>query len=81
MDHTDFCVTIKTKNFKNLPVSVDIVKNKECVHKSWWDTGNVIVLFHVSSDILYEDYTMTFGNFNTFKSDVKSDVKFSSGKF
>jgi hypothetical protein len=35
------------------------------------------VLDHVASRALYEDYTMLFGNFNTFK----VDVKLAAGKF
>jgi hypothetical protein len=35
------------------------------------------VLDHVASGALYEDYTIVFGNFNTFKADVKlSATKF-----
>ena len=41
------------------------------------DAGNVVVLDHVASGALYQDYTMLFGNFNTFK----TDVKLSAGKF
>jgi hypothetical protein len=45
---------------------------------AWWDAGNVVVLDHVASGALYQDYTMmVFGNFNTFK----SDLKLSAGKF
>ena len=40
------------------------------MQKVWWDAGNVVVLDHVASDALYEDYTMIFGNYNTFKADV-----------
>ncbi len=50
---------------------------KERIHKAWRDTGNVVVLDHVASGALYEDYTMLFGDFNTFKADVKLAV----GKF
>ena len=50
---------------------------KERMHKAWRDVGNVVVLEHVDSGALYEDYTMLFGNFNTFKTDVKlSGAKF-----
>ncbi len=49
----------------------------ERVQKAWWDAGNVVVLDHVDSGTLYEDYSMLFGNFNTFK----ADVKLSGGKF
>ncbi len=49
----------------------------ERVHKAWRDAGNVVVLEHVASGALYEDYTMLFANFNTFK----GDVKLSAGKF
>ena len=38
------------------------------MHKAWRDAGKVVVLDPVA---LYEDYTMLFGNFNTFKADVK----------
>ena len=44
---------------------------KDRMHKAWRETGNVVVLEHVDSGALYEDYTMVFGNFNTFKADVK----------
>ncbi len=47
------------------------------VQKAWRDAGNVVVLEHVASGALYEDYTMLFQNFNTFK----ADVKLSAGKF
>jgi hypothetical protein len=50
---------------------------KERVQKAWRDAGNVVVLDHVASGALYEDYTMLFGNFNTFK----ADVKLAAGKF
>ena len=49
----------------------------ERVQKAWRDAGNVVVLEHVASDALYEDCTMLFGNFNTFK----ADVKLSAAKF
>jgi hypothetical protein len=35
------------------------------------------VLDHVASGALYQDYTMLFGNFSTFK----ADVKLSAAKF
>jgi hypothetical protein len=44
------------------------------LQEAWQDAGNVVVLEHVASDALYEDYTMLFGNFNTFKADVKVSV-------
>ncbi len=50
---------------------------KERIHKAWRDAGNVVVLDHVASGALYEDYTMLFGDCNTFK----ADVKLSAGKF
>jgi len=50
---------------------------KERVQKAWRDAGNVVVLDHVASGALYEDYTMLFGDLNTFK----ADVKLSAGKF
>jgi hypothetical protein len=51
---------------------------KERVQKAWRDAGNVVVLDHVASGALYEDYTMLFGYFfNTFK----ADVKLAAGKF
>ena len=34
----------------------------ERVQKAWWDAGNVVVLEHVASGALYEDYIMLFGN-------------------
>ncbi len=49
----------------------------ESVQKAWRDAGKVVVLEHVGSGALYQDYTMLFGNFNTFK----ADVKLSAGKF
>ncbi len=60
-----------------LPLPVDLAQDKERVQEAWRDAGNVVVLEHVSSGALYEDYTMLFGNFNTFK----ADVKLSAGKF
>ncbi len=60
-----------------LPLPVDLAQGKERVQKAWRDAGNVVVLEHVASGALYEDYTMLFGNFNTFK----ADVKLSAGKF
>jgi hypothetical protein len=60
-----------------LPLPVDLPKGKERVQKAWRDAGNVVVLEHVASGALYEDYTILFGNFNTFK----ADVKLSGGKF
>ncbi len=50
---------------------------KERVQKAWRDAGNVVVLDHVGSGALYQDYTMLFGGLNTFK----ADVKLSAGKF
>jgi hypothetical protein len=50
---------------------------KERIQKAWRDAGNVVVLDHVDSGALYEDYTMLFGDLNTFK----ADVKLSAGKF
>jgi hypothetical protein len=53
---------------------------KERTHKAWRDAGNVVVLDHVRCPGLgavYEDYTIVFGNFNTFK----ADVKLSAAKF
>ena len=49
----------------------------ERVQKAWRDAGKVVVLEHVASGALYEDYTMLFRGFNTFK----ADVKLSAGKF
>ena len=49
----------------------------ERVQKAWRDAGNVVVLDHVASGALYEDYTMLFGDLNTFK----ADVKLAAGKF
>jgi hypothetical protein len=60
-----------------LPLPVDLPQDKERVQKAWRDAGNVVVLDHVASGALYEDYTMLFGNFNTFK----ADMKLSAGKF
>ncbi len=47
------------------------------MQEAWRDAGNVVVLEHVASDALYEDYSMVFGNFHTFK----ADVKLSAAKF
>jgi hypothetical protein len=52
-------------------------EKKKKIEAAWRDAGNVVVLDHVASGALYEDYTMLFGNFNTFK----ADVKLSAGKF
>jgi hypothetical protein len=49
----------------------------ERVQKAWRDAGKVVVLEHVGSGALYQDYTILFANFNTFK----ADVKLSAGKF
>jgi len=49
----------------------------ERVQKAWRDAGKVVVLEHVGSGALYQDYTMLFGDLNTFK----ADVKLSAGKF
>jgi hypothetical protein len=49
----------------------------ERVQKAWRDAGNVVVLEHVASGALYEDYSILFGDFNTFK----ADVKLSAAKF
>ena len=49
----------------------------ERVQKAWRDAGKVVVLEHVASGALYQDYTILFGDFNTFK----ADVKLSAGKF
>ena len=49
----------------------------ERVQKAWRDAGKVVVLEHVASGALYEDYTMVFGDCNTFK----ADVKLAAGKF
>jgi hypothetical protein len=47
------------------------------LQEAWQDAGNVVVLEHVASGTLYEDYNIVFGNFNTFKADVKlSTAKF-----
>jgi ankyrin repeat protein len=50
---------------------------KERLHKAWRDAGKVVLIDHVAFGALYEDYTMVFGNFNTFK----ADMKLSAGKF
>ncbi len=60
-----------------LPLPVDMAQGQERVQKACRDAGNVVVLDHVASGVLYEDYTMVFGNFNTFK----ADVKLSAAKF
>jgi hypothetical protein len=44
------------------------------LQEAWQDAGNVVVLEHVASGTLYN---IVFGNFNTFK----ADVKLSGGKF
>jgi hypothetical protein len=60
-----------------LPLPVDLPQGKERVQKAWRDVRNVVVLEHVASGALYEDYTIVFGNFNTFE----ADVKLSAAKF
>jgi hypothetical protein len=57
--------------------SHNALEGKQLVQKAWRDAGNVVVLDHVGSGALYEDYTMLFRNCNTFK----ADVKISAGKF
>ncbi len=47
------------------------------MQEAWRDAGNVMGLEHVASGALTEDYTTLFGNYNTFK----TDVKLSAGKF
>ena len=49
----------------------------ERVRKACRDAGNVVVLEHVGSGALYEDYSMVFADFNTFK----ADVKLAAGKY
>jgi ankyrin repeat protein len=51
--------------------SHNALEGKHLMQKAWRDAGNVVVLDHVAFCALYEDYTMLFGNFNTFKADVK----------
>ena len=41
-----------------LPVYEDLAEGKERAQKAWRDAGNVVVLDHVASGALYEDYTM-----------------------
>jgi hypothetical protein len=60
-----------------LPLPVDMAQSKVRVQKACRDAGNVVVLDHVASGALYDDYYTVFGNFNTFK----ADVKLSAGKF
>jgi ankyrin repeat protein len=50
---------------------------KERLHKAWRDVGKVVLINHGAFSALYEDYSMVFGNFSTFK----ADVKLSAGKF
>ena len=53
---------------------------KERVHKAWRDAGKVVVRLEPGrgeSGALYEDYSIVFENFNTFR----ADVKLSAGKF
>ncbi len=60
------------------PITLILGKQlNERVQKAWRDAGKVVVLEHVGSGALYQDYTMLFGDLNTFK----ADVKLSAGKF
>ena len=70
-DHEETAALLRSHN------ALEGKELKERMHKAWRDAGNVVVLDHVASGALYEDYTMLFGNFNTFK----ADVKLSAGKF
>ncbi len=70
-DHEEAAAVLRSHN------ALEGKQLNERVHKAWRDAGNVVVLDHVASGTLYEDYTMLFGNFNTFK----ADVKLSAGKF
>jgi hypothetical protein len=70
-DHEEAAALLRSHN------ALEGKELKERVQKAWRDAGNVVVLDHVSSGALYEDYTMLFGDLNTFK----SDVKLSAGKF
>ena len=54
-----------------------MAQDKARMQKAWRDAGNVVVLEHVASGVLYQDYTMVFGDFSTFK----ADVKLSAAKF
>ena len=64
-DHEEAAALLRSHN------ALEGKQVKERVHKAWRDAGNVVVLDHVACGALYEDYTMLFGNFNTFKVDVK----------
>jgi hypothetical protein len=70
-DHEEAAALLRSHN------AVEGKQLNERVQKAWQDAGNVVVLEHVASGALYQDYTMLFGNFNTFK----ADVKLSAGKF
>ncbi len=70
-DHEEAAALLRSHN------ALEGKQLKERMHKAWRDAGNVVVLDHVGSGALYQDYTMLFGDFNTFK----ADVKLSGGKF
>jgi hypothetical protein len=70
-DHEEAAALLRSHN------ALEGKQLKERVQKAWRDAGNVVVLDHVASGALYEDYTMLFGGFNTFK----ADVKLSAAKF
>jgi hypothetical protein len=70
-DHVEAAALLRSHN------ALEGKQLNERVQKAWQDAGNVVVLDHVASGALYDDYTMLFGNFNTFK----TDVKLSAGKF
>jgi hypothetical protein len=70
-DHEEAAALLRSRN------ALEGKELKERIQKAWRDAGNVVVLDHVASGAFYEDYTMLFGNFNTFK----ADVKLAAGKF
>jgi ankyrin repeat protein len=70
-DHAEAAALLRSHN------ALEGKQLKQRIHKAWRDAGNVVVLDHVASGALNEDYTMLFGDDNTFK----ADVKLSAGKF
>ncbi len=70
-DHEEAAALLRSHN------ALEGKQIKERMQMAWRDAGNVVVLDHVASGALYEDYTMLFAKFNTFK----ADVKLSSAKF
>ena len=76
-DHEETASLLRLHNaLKGTQLKEHMTQVKQRMDKEWRDAGNVVVLEHVVSDTLYEDNTMVFEDFNTFK----TDVKLSAGK-